>query len=331
MKTSPTRSANRTVPGTMHRDRLSSPRDPMPTFLVIGAMKAGTTSLFRYLEPHPQVFMPRLKELDFFVAEANWGRGLSWYRRQFRQAGEGTIALGEASPTYSKYPEFDGVPQRIASCVPNVRLIYVVRDPVDRIRSHYDHRVLVGTETEPIERAVFRDPSYINCSRYGLQVRRYLDWFPREQLLIITSEDLRWRRAETLRRVHRFLGVDPNVLPPTLNAEYFVTSERESYPAIVWWTRRGLKHLIPPQHRWRIRRSINQALTVPTWVRRAVGPREAAESSGSQPASPNPVSEEPHAEVPPALRQRLNEVLRDDVASLRQLMPEGFDGWGIAA
>jgi len=186
--------------------------------------------------------------------------------------------------------------------------------------------VLVGTETEPIDRAVFRDPSYINCSRYGLQVQRYLDWFPREQLLIITSEDLRWRRAETLGRVHRFLGVDPNVLPPTLDAEYFVTSERESYPAIVWWTRRGLKHLVPPQHRWRIRRSINQALTVPTWVRRAVGPREAAEAPGSSKS----VSEE-QAEVSPALRQRLNEVLRDDVASLRQLMPEGFDGWGIAA
>ena len=72
----------------------------MPNFLVIGAMKAGTTSLFHYLEPHPEVFMPRLKELDFFVVEGNWARGLSWYRRQFRLAGEGTVALGEASPTY---------------------------------------------------------------------------------------------------------------------------------------------------------------------------------------------------------------------------------------
>lgn len=135
-------------------------------------------------------------------------------------------------------------------------MIYVVRDPVDRIRSHDSHRALVGTETEPIETAVFRDPSYINCSRYALQVGRYLDRFPREQLLIIKSEDLRWRRAETLRRVHRFLGVDPDVLPPTLDEESFVTRERESYPSVVWWTRRGLKHLVPPRHRWRIRRSI---------------------------------------------------------------------------
>lgn len=97
----------------------------------------------------------------------------------------------------------------------------------------------MGTETEPIETAVFRDPSYINCSRYALQVGRYLDRFPREQLLIIKSEDLRWRRAETLRRVHRFLGVDPDVLPPTLDEESFVTRERESYPSVVWWTRRG--------------------------------------------------------------------------------------------
>lgn len=299
--------------------------DPLPNFLVIGAMKAGTTSLFRYLEPHPQIFMPRLKELDFFIAEGNWGRGIDWYRHQFRQAGEGSIAIGEASPTYSKYPQFDGVPERIALALPRVRLIYVVRDPVERIRSHYSHRVLVGSESNPIDVAVVEDPSYLDCSRYALQIGRYMDWFDREQLLIVRSEDLRSCRTQTLRRVHRFLGVDPDVLPPTIDEEFFVTSERESYPAFVWWTRRGLKHLVPPRHRWRIRRSINQALTVPAWMKRAVDRRTLERSPE---ASPGDGELDPH--VSRALRARLADGLREDIVALRRYMPDGFDGWGIA-
>ena len=120
-------------------------RPRLPSFLVIGAMKAGTTSLYHYLHAHPQVFMPSIKELDFFVAGGNWGRGLHWYQKQFAGAGPGAVAVGEASTMYTKYPSVDGVPERIAAHLPEVRLVYVVRDPIDRIRSHYRHRVAVGT------------------------------------------------------------------------------------------------------------------------------------------------------------------------------------------
>ncbi|MDQ4058746.1 MAG: sulfotransferase, partial [Actinomycetota bacterium] len=75
----------------------------VPNFLIIGAMKAGTTSLYHYLRSHPEVFMPAVKELDFFVEDINWRRGLSWYRRQFASAPPEARAVGEASTNYSKY------------------------------------------------------------------------------------------------------------------------------------------------------------------------------------------------------------------------------------
>src|SRR3954463_6324498 len=89
-------------------------RSPMlPNFLIIGAMKGGTTSLYHYLRPHPEVFMPVTKELHFFVAEKNLLLGPGWYERRFRGAGD-AIAVGEASTDYTKYPLYQGVPERIA-------------------------------------------------------------------------------------------------------------------------------------------------------------------------------------------------------------------------
>src|SRR5438552_836610 len=97
-------------------------------------------------------------------------------------------ALGEASTVYTKFPRYQGVAERMAKVVPHARLIYVVRHPIDRIRSHYEHRVASGAETAAMEDAVFDNPIYIDYSRYALQVEQYLEDFPREQLLIISSE-----------------------------------------------------------------------------------------------------------------------------------------------
>src|SRR5437660_1291673 len=86
----------------------------LPTFLVIGAMKAGTDALWKYLRGHPQVHMAPTKELDFFAEELNWRRGLGWYEGQFEGAGA-AVAIGEASTSYSKHPTHPGVPERIAA------------------------------------------------------------------------------------------------------------------------------------------------------------------------------------------------------------------------
>ena len=220
----------------------------LPNFIVIGAMKSGTTSLYHYLRDHEQIFMSRIKELDFFAEAGNWSRGMDWYRQQFKGA-ENALARGEASTLYTKYPEHTGVPERIAATVPDVRLIYVVRDPIERLRSHYQHRVMTGMEKSPPEVALLENPSYVNCSRYAMQLERYLDHFPREQILVVPSEALKADRTATVQQVYEFLGVDPSRMPPHLDKEYYRTAQRRKYPALVWWTRRMVKRHTPQAKR----------------------------------------------------------------------------------
>ena len=200
-----------------------------PNFIVIGAQKAGTNSLYRYLRSHPQVFMPETKEPDYFIRELNWDRGLAWYEQQFQGAGDAT-AIGEASTRYSMHPRFPGVPERIARLLPDVRLIYVVRHPLERMRSAHAHQILVGEERSPIEEALLRDPYYVDATRYAMQISRYLRYFPRQQLLVFTSEELRDAREATIQRVFRFLGVDPDWRPPELDREFYRTADRAALP-----------------------------------------------------------------------------------------------------
>jgi Sulfotransferase domain len=290
-------------------------RHDLPTFIVIGAMKAGTTSLYQYLRHHEQVFMSRIKELDFFVAERNWPRGLEWYRRQFADAGDAT-ARGEASTLYTKWPEFDGVPERIASVLPDVRLIYVVRDPIVRIRSHYQHRVMTGTETAPPAVALLRDPTYVGCSRYATQLERYLEHFPREQLLVVTSEALRTDRRATVQGVYDFLGVDAGRVPEVIDTEFYRTAERRTYPPVVWWARRIAKrHLLQAT---RTKQVVDSMLS------------RRAERAHIGRGGTDPERAATDAIISPELRQRLGDLLRDDVARLRPYLPPDFDGWGLA-
>ena len=281
----------------------------LPTFMVIGAMKAGTTSLYEYLKAHDAIFMPEFKELDFFVAESNWVRGWSWYRRQFTGA-DGALAVGEASTAYTQYPVHDGVPERIARFLPEVRLVYVVRDPVERIRSHYQHLVLTGVEKCPPEVAVLENPVYLAASRYAMQLNRYFDHFPTDQILVVTSEALKGRRAATVRQVYDFLGVDSSSVPEVLDTEFYRTEQRPTYPPVVLWARRfATRHMVNAK----FARTVAQNLL-------ARGPR--ASCAGA-------VGTDAGADVlPEHLRTRLVDLLRPDVAELSRAMPADFDGWG---
>lgn len=285
----------------------------LPNFIVIGAMKSGTTSLFHYLQSHPQVFMSPLKEVDFFAGELNWDRGLDWYRRQFTGAGPETVSIGEASTSYSKYPQYTGVPDRIAATLPDVRLIYVVRDPIERIRSHYQHRSLIGAEREPLEVAVLTDPRYVDCSRYAFQIQQYMRVFPREALAVVSSEALRNDRERTIRDLYRFLGVDETYVSDTLDKEFYRTDERAGYPPIVWWLRRTVKRYIPAGKR--AKELIDHVLP---------------SSLGRTPSEKAPATKDSAFTISDDVREQLAERLRDDVRDLRAYMPEGFDGWGLA-
>src|SRR5207302_1555331 len=173
----------------------------------MGAMKAGTESLWQYLRRHPQVFMTEVKEPDYFAEELNWSRGLRWYTELFREAGI-ALAVGEASTSYSKFPTHRGVPARIATVVPEARIIYVIRQPIERMKSQYLHEVLTGEESDPVEKALLTKPRYLAYSSYGMQISEYLKCFPREHVLVVTSEVLRSERERTLERVCSFLGVE---------------------------------------------------------------------------------------------------------------------------
>jgi sulfotransferase family protein len=217
---------------------------------------------------------------------------------------------GEASTSYTKFPRYQGVSARMAKVVPDVRLIYVLRDPVERMRSHYQHRVAVGAETRAPEVALLEDPIYLDYSKYARQLDQYLEYFDREQLLVVTSEELRDDRHETVRRVFDFVGVDPNFVPANLDSEFYRSDQRRSYPPFVWKARRLAKRWFPCAKR---------AKELADTARR--------QRSTNQEGAPLPAGE---TWLDGAVRARLEGELRADVARLRNYLAASFDGWGIA-
>lgn len=179
----------------------------LPDFVVIGAMKAGTTSLFRYLRTHPGVFMPWRKELDFFSNDANWKRGLAWYEQQFDDAAPGQ-RIGEASPNYSKRHLWPETAARLTGALPGARIIYLVRDPIVRLQSMYLDMLSYGGESRSIGAAVASDPDYILTSSYGMQIEPYVERLGRDRVLVETSERLRADPAAVMGRVFGFLELD---------------------------------------------------------------------------------------------------------------------------
>ncbi len=185
----------------------------LPTFVVIGAMKAGTVSLGHYLDEHPDVFLGRggrFGEPNFFVAEYNWARGRGWYESLFDGGGRAT-AVGECSPSYTWAHVYRGVPERMAQVVPEARLVYVVRDPIARMQSMYMHQVSAGRERRRAEVALL-DDRYLGPSLYGFQLATFLDYFDRSQVLVIASEVLRDRPREALTAMFDHLAVDPTAV-----------------------------------------------------------------------------------------------------------------------
>jgi hypothetical protein len=186
----------------------------LPTFLVIGAQRAGTTQLHGYLDAHPQVFVTAAKELNFF-ADGEYARGLGWYEEQFAAAGSAK-ARGEVSPFYTSYPWQRNVPERVAADLPGVRCVYLLRHPVERMLANYRHQLATGNEHRPPEQALLEDTwQYLDRSGYSMQIERWLEHVPRASLLLVRAEALRDHRTATVRCIVEFLGADPLLTPPT--------------------------------------------------------------------------------------------------------------------
>lgn len=183
--------------------RASRKKGFLPNLVVIGGMKCGTSSLHSYLRRHPQVYMSAEKELDFFIEDRHWQRGADWYASQFRDS----EIRGEASPNYTARDRFPGVPERMHSVIPDARLIYLVRDPIERVISQWVHVYSGHGEALPIDQAI-RTSSYVERSQYWRQLQAFLEYYPADRILVVDSDDLRYRRSETMSRIFLFLGVD---------------------------------------------------------------------------------------------------------------------------
>lgn len=186
--------------------------DRLPDFIVVGAAKCGTTTLYGYLCLDPRVFMSTPKEPCFFDEKGSRGDGIGWYRGLFADAREGQI-LGEASTNYTRYPQVPDVPAKIHALIPEARLIFLMRDPVQRTYSHFVHRWARETHpgepfSVPFREYVEQDRMCIDSSDYALQLDQYMPHFDRSRLLLLTFEQFMSDRAGALRQLGDFLGLD---------------------------------------------------------------------------------------------------------------------------
>jgi len=185
----------------------------LPNFIIIGAMKSGTSSLYQYIATHPNIVRSSMKETDFFTQDG-FKKGINWYNQQFSDSGQYAF---EASPNYSKRHIFPGVPERMFSILPKIKLIYIVRDPIERITSQYIHNYAHGRESQTLSE-ILKDTnnSYIQTSKYFFQIQAFLEYYPENNLLIIESEQLRKDPSKTLNNIFNFLSItpeyDPNIL-----------------------------------------------------------------------------------------------------------------------
>lgn len=187
---------------------------PLPTFLIVGAMKSGTTKLTYLLGEAPDVFIPP-REIHFFDDDESYRAGTEDYRQSFG-GWSGEKEIGENTPTYAYLPE---VPKRIGQTLPDVKLIWILREPVKRAYSNYWHAVKRGVEPLGFEEAVRQEPQrlregqiwkgYLKRSRYPEQVERYLEYFDKEQMHFCLFEEMVEDPMTTLEDVSEFLGVSP--------------------------------------------------------------------------------------------------------------------------
>jgi hypothetical protein len=220
-------------------------------FIVVGAQKAGTTSLFEYLRRHPDLCLPVAKEVPYFSHDTNYGRDWTEYLRKAFAFADPASRWGTVTPHYmygGLYEATRGsggspaesdertVPRRIHDRLPNVRLIAILRDPVERARSHHTMAALNGWETRTFAEAVGellapaalvsarRTPEettgYVVWGEYGRILTGYLDLFPREQLLVLLTADLKNDPESVMRRVFEFLEVDADFVPDNLGSTY---------------------------------------------------------------------------------------------------------------
>ncbi len=296
----PPQTTDQTPAATPHNGA-SSVAGALPNLIIVGAQKCGTSGLHYHLGLHPEVSMSKPKELNFFIEERNWPRGEEWYRRHFDP---GAKVRGESSPNYTAFPQHVGVPERMASVVPDAKLIYVLRDPLQRIAAHWVHNYAKRREKGTLAETLSHpNTSYLQRSQYAMQLQQFLNHFPRESIMILDQEDFRKDRTETLRRVFEFAGADPSFTHPGFERERHSTSRKTRATKLAVRMERASKS------RW--------GRVVPPKVWFALDERLPMKKPIERP------------DVRLALTDESLRALRDDAERMRELAGRPFRGWSI--
>jgi Sulfotransferase domain len=291
------------TPVTEGAPEASAAAGALPNVVIVGAQKCGTTALHYYLRRHPDIEMSKPKELNFFIDErepvkgerpppANWKRGIDWYRGHFDAD---TKLRGESSPDYTAHPHYPGIPERMGSVVPDAKLIFMVRDPIERIRAQWIHNYANRVQHEPLERAVL-DPgsTYLTRSSYALQLERFLEHYPSPQILVLDQLDMLERRRDTIAETFRFLDVDDSFWVSRYETLTYETKNRRRRTPLG---------------------SLAAKLPLSVWKR--VRNRAPFSFPFERP------------EMSDRLRAEPSDRLRDDADRLRQLTGKGFEGWSV--
>jgi hypothetical protein len=288
----------------------------MPNFLIIGAMKSGTTALYYYLEQHPEIYMSPVKEPNFFSSQeqenaADAVTNIGTYQDLFR-GGSGKKALGEASHSYLYEPR---AAAEIKRYVPEAKLIAILRNPIDRAYSHFLHMVRTGMEplddfaqalreeeVRIYKERTFQD--YIGRGLYYQQLKRYFGTFPQEQVRVYLYEDLSGAPISTVQDAFRFLKVDDSFVPDVSLRRN--VSGQPKYKTLDGLLRRQsrIKHAakiyLPARMRWRLSKTFDDLKT-----------RNLAE--------PPPVQSK--------VRRHLIGVYREDILKVQELIHRDLSGW----
>jgi len=212
-------------------------------FIIGGAQKCGTSALARYLEQHPDIYIPDTEIHYFDILAEKYG--LEWYLRQF-QKGEGKV-IGEKTPRYIRFPE---VAQCIKKNFPDIKMIFLLRNPVDRAYSHYWHMRRQGLEIRSFDVAIrqsrvfglLHGPDYVKRGMYVEQLRYWYDEFGRDQILVLKAENMKENAQGILDQVFAFIGVRTgvNVLTPPVHVG---TVPRNAFHHVLLLPINAMKHL----------------------------------------------------------------------------------------
>ena len=190
----------------------------IPNLFIVGSMKSGTSSLHNYLGTHPEIYMSEFKEPQYFsdldrdLSRRNFKTEVE-YLNLFKDAGSAKI-IGEASTNYSKIPEFTNVPKKIKEFSADAKIIYIMRDPVERAISHYWERVKRYLEGRDLLTTIMNEPEIVDVGYYAMQLKPYIETFGRDRIYILTLESLKANKAATLKSIFEWLEVDASFTVP---------------------------------------------------------------------------------------------------------------------